>query len=878
MKKVSFIIAFVYLCLTTNAQIPQGFNYQAIARDASGNPIAGATIDVKIGILSDTITPVVVREELFSSVKTNAFGLFTLVVGTGTYTIGSTPVFANIDWVSKPLYLKTQIFYQSAWKYMGTSKLQAVPYSLVAKNLGGSVSRIKVNGTETSADTSLFEVRNKTGQIVFAVYSEGVRIYVDDGLAKGTTKGGFAIGGFGTAKGTSQPLFIVDPDSIRAYIDTSKVKTVKGGFAIGSFSAGKGMLSNFMEMTPKNYFIGEGSGSNNTSGRYNSFLGYQTGLKNTSGANNAFMGYQSGYNNTSGNNNLFLGYQSGYFNVVGSYNSFLGYKAGYNNTTGAQNSFLGSFAGANNSSGSMNTFVGNYAGYSNFAGATNSFLGYQAGNSNSTGISNVFVGNRAGYSSLTGNYNVLMGDSAGYSNTSGSSNVYIGNRAGEKSTNSPNNVFLGFKAGQNHYPEINGGNVYIGYLAGWHDSTGTGNVFLGPRAGDYNKTGYSNVFISNGAGLNNSSGYSNVFVGDQAGGKNTTGYENVVLGRGAGYNNQTGNRNVFIGHYAGLGESLSNRLYIDNNGNDKNNALIYGEFDNKILQVNGNLNVNGNLLFPAGANKFLIFPDNLNSLFIGGNPGTTHAPYAIQFVTEGASSIGAAAITIIGASQNVGFGTTAPNVKLNAIVAANTESMALGTPSGGFKVGALSNLYGLLIGVGASGNSWIQVGRTDGTATAYNLILQSAGGNVGIGTISPGYKLQVGNVGDGSQARANAWSLLSDIRFKKGFEDLTDPLDKISAIKGFYFYWNTGSDKNRQFGLSAQDVEKILPEVVSKGTDGYLSVDYGKIVPLLIEGIKVQQKQIETYKTENEDLKSHLQTLQEKVEQIESLLAKAGVK
>jgi hypothetical protein len=121
----------------------------------------------------------------------------------------------------------------------------------------------------------------------------------------------------------------------------------------------------------------------------------------------------------------------------------------------------------------------------------------------------------------------------------------------------------------------------------------------------------------------------------------------------------------------------------------------------------------------------------------------------------------------------------------------------------------------------------------------------SAAGNTGIGTYSPGYRLQVGNAGDGTQARANSWGLLSDIRYKTDIEVLTGALEKISGINGFYFHWNTGIDKTRQFGLSAQDVEKVLPEVVSTGEDGYMSVDYGKLVPLLVEGMKEQQQQID---------------------------------
>jgi hypothetical protein len=100
-------------------------------------------------------------------------------------------------------------------------------------------------------------------------------------------------------------------------------------------------------------------------------------------------------------------------------------------------------------------------------------------------------------------------------------------------------------------------------------------------------------------------------------------------------------------------------------------------------------------------------------------------------------------------SGNVGIGTTSPTTRLNPIVAANTDQMVLGTASGGFKVGnTTGNEYGINMGVSNSGASWIQVGRTDGTATAYDLSLQASGGNVGIGTTTPDYKLDVaGDVG-----------------------------------------------------------------------------------------------------------------------------------
>src|SRR4030043_1181694 len=109
------------------SQIPQGFNYQAVARTSTGAPVANTTMQAKIAILSDTITPVTVWEELHSSVKTNASGIFGLVVGSGTWQSGSAASFSDIDLARTPLYLKVQLYYQGSWKSMGQAKLGAGP-------------------------------------------------------------------------------------------------------------------------------------------------------------------------------------------------------------------------------------------------------------------------------------------------------------------------------------------------------------------------------------------------------------------------------------------------------------------------------------------------------------------------------------------------------------------------------------------------------------------------------------------------------------------------------------------------------------------------------------------------------------------------------
>jgi len=124
------------------------------------------------------------------------------------------------------------------------------------------------------------------------------------------------------------------------------------------------------------------------------------------------------------------------------------------------------------------------------------------------------------------------------------------------------------------------------------------------------------------------------------------------------------------------------------------------------------------------------------------------------------------------------------------------------------------------------------------------LYIQNKTGNVGVWTTSPGVTFQVGNAGDGTTARANAWNTFSDIRLKKNIVRISGALDIVSQINGVYYYWKDGVDRRRQVGVIAQEVEKVLPEVVSQDSTGIKSVDYGKLTPLLIEAIKEQQKMI----------------------------------
>ena len=155
-------------------------------------------------------------------------------------------------------------------------------------------------------------------------------------------------------------------------------------------------------------------------------------------------------------------------------------------------------------------------------------------------------------------------------------------------TESPSNTFYGLGAGASIDPD-GYDNTFIGRFAGYSTTTGDRNTFLGYAAGYYNTTGNYNIFLGYYAGYWNTTGNYNIFLGDYAGHYNTTGFYNTFLGNYAGFDNTTGSRNVFLGYLAGRYETGSNKLYVDSSSTST--PLIYGEFDNNILTINGNLSV-----------------------------------------------------------------------------------------------------------------------------------------------------------------------------------------------------------------------------------------------------------------------------------------------
>lgn len=106
------------------------------------------------------------------------------------------------------------------------------------------------------------------------------------------------------------------------------------------------------------------------------------------------------------------------------------------------------------------------------------------------------------------------------------------------------------------------------------------------------------------------------------------------------------------------------------------------------------------------------------------------------------------------------------------------------------------------------------------------------------------------NVGEDVVAYAS-----SDERLKDNITPIENPLEKINKIGGYSFVWNEKQDiyKGRDYGVVAQEIEKVLPELVNTRDNGYKAVKYDKLVSLLIEGIKELSSEVKELKSKLKD-------------------------
>ncbi|TLX25424.1 tail fiber domain-containing protein [Chryseobacterium indologenes] len=160
-----------------------------------------------------------------------------------------------------------------------------------------------------------------------------------------------------------------------------------------------------------------------------------------------------------------------------------------------------------------------------------------------------------------------------------------------------------------------------------------------------------------------------------------------------------------------------------------------------------------------------------------------------------------------------------------------------------------------------NGNNWESVGinsniyTADGSITtplaARNVDLNgknlvfSGNGSVGIGTVpSASAKLDVAGT-----IKASAIDYNSDERLKQNITDIESSEGSLLKLRPVTYFWNEagkkkGGNAQLQYGLIAQEVEKFLPNIVSTDHEGYKSVNYNELIPLLLKTVQEQDKKI----------------------------------
>ena len=521
---------------------------------------------------------------------------------------------------------------------------------------------------------------------------------------------------------------------------------------------------------------------------------------------NLFIGAGVGYNN-SASGNIFLGDSTGFNNTTGSDNIAHGNKALHNNKTGNRNIANGSNALYNNRSGFDNIANGEEALFSNIAGGGNIANGNQALYHNFNGFDNIANGNRALYNNTTGAYNIANGEEALYSNTTGRDNIANG------------------------------------FQALYSNTTGRDNIAFGDNTLFNNIEGDDNIAFGDNALINNTTGDDNVSLGSNNLKINSNGSDNVSIGSQAGYS-ATGDKNVFLGYRAGYYEPGSQKLYIENSLSLS--PLIYGEFDNDWVRINGALDVTSNL----SINNSWLSND-------GDDEGIT------------IDSVG-----------DVGIGTNTPEARLHLFTPVRADTIIGLQISQG---GANSLMYH-----SSEGNFIIR------KRSETNQLVLANDGEVGINRVPITNTLEVG--GTASKATAGNWLANSDARLKKNIQplDADEMLGRLLALQGVTYEWDddkTGNERPEgiQYGFTAQNIQDQFPTIVEEDNLGYLQTAYGTYDAMTVEAIRALHNRIELQNTkisrleaqitdlntENEALKTQankINQLEGKFKQLQTLL------
>jgi hypothetical protein len=255
--------------------------------------------------------------------------------------------------------------------------------------------------------------------------------------------------------------------------------------------------------------------------------------------------------------------------------------------------------------------------------------------------------------------------------------------------------------------------------------------------------------------------------------------------------------------------------------------------------------------------------------------GTGHNPIFLTQFARGTPAAPTATQSgdVIGAYVTIGYGATQfGNVVggMGVIAQENWTDTAQGSATGFLATPLGSNAPQLYAAVLPSGNvglgDWVIPG---GTPTAANKL--QVFGDIRVGTSGTNGCLL--NFTSGTITGTCS----SDRRLKKNITPFGPTLDKLTALQPVHYFWRASEFPDRHFGdtqvygLIAQDVEQVLPELVVTNEDGFKAVDYSKLPLLTIQAVKELKAENDALRAENNDLKARVADIERVIKDLPSI-------
>jgi hypothetical protein len=360
-----------------------------------------------------------------------------------------------------------------------------------------------------------------------------------------------------------------------------------------------------------------------------------------------------------------------------------------------------------------------------------------------------------------------------------------------------------------------------------------------------NKHGYSNTGIGRTALYANTTGFENVAMGRASMVNNTTGSQNTAIGRFALQGNGTGSLNTALGYTADIGAAnLTNATAIGARSMvNCSNCLVLGS-SNSLNGATSDVNVGISVPNPT---QPLSFKNALGGKVSFWNGGSGHYGIGIQSGLFQLYSDIQASDFVFGWGKSESFNETM-RIKNNGLVGIGNNA-----PAHSLDIKANSQLgrahlrlhedeneYARLRFTNvSSANFWDIAGKTDVASTGafLNFYYSPNGQNV------------LSLAGNGNATLMGTLTENSDRRLKTNITRLENPLQKLMRLNGYNYNWiDPQRDPSMQTGVLAQEVRDLFPNLVSEDEKGILSVNYSGLVPVLIEAIKEQQRQIDELK------------------------------